>query len=45
MIYEFRTYQISTGSLNKVLDKFREKINGRNKISKIGLFGTQRLVR
>ena len=38
MIYEFRTYQISTGSLNNVLDKFREKINERNKISKIGAF-------
>ena len=38
MIYEFRTYQISTGSLNNVLDKFREKIDERNKISKIGAF-------
>tara|TARA_B100000959_G_C14879773_1_gene582013 strand:+ start:490 stop:1104 length:615 start_codon:yes stop_codon:yes gene_type:complete len=38
VIYEFRTYQISTGSLNNVLDKFREKINARNKISKLGAF-------
>jgi hypothetical protein len=38
MIYEFRTYQIKTGSLPTVLEKFKAKIDGRNKISKIGAF-------
>ena len=38
MIYEFRTYQIKAGSLPNVLEKFRDKIDERNKISKIGAF-------
>ena len=38
MIYEFRTYQIKSGSLPIVLEKFEEKIDGRNNISKIGAF-------
>ena len=38
MIYEFRTYQIKAGSLPNVLEKFDEKIEGRNEISKIGAF-------
>lgn len=38
MIYEFRTYQIKAGSLQTVISKFQEKIEGRNKISKIGAF-------
>ena len=38
MIYEFRTYQIKTGSLPTVIEKFEEKIDGRNNISKIGAF-------
>ena len=38
MIYEFRTYQIKAGSLPDVLEKFQNKIDGRNKISKIGAF-------
>ena len=38
MIYEFRTYQIKAGSLQTVISKFQEKIEGRNTISKIGAF-------
>ena len=38
MIYEFRTYQIKAGSLPIVLEKFQEKIDERNKISKLGAF-------
>ena len=38
MIYEFRTYQIKAGSLPIVIEKFQEKIDGRNNISKIGAF-------
>lgn len=38
MIYEFRTYQVKAGSLPTVLEKFQEKIDGRNQISKIGAF-------
>ena len=34
MIYEFRTYQIKTGSLQKVMSLFKDKIEGRNTISK-----------
>ena len=43
MIYEFRTYQIKAGSLPIVIEKFQEKIDGRNNISKIELFGIQKL--
>ena len=38
MIYEFRTYQIKARSLQTVISKFQEKIEGRNTISKIGAF-------
>ena len=38
MIYEFRTYQIKTGSLQKVMSLFKDKIEGRNTISKLGAF-------
>ena len=36
MIYEFRTYQIKAGSLQTVISKFQENIEGRYTISKIG---------
>ena len=38
MIYEFRTYDLLSGTLNTVIDKFGEKIEGRNSITKIGAF-------
>ena len=38
MIYEFRTYDLVTGKLNYVLEKFGEKIDGRNTVSNIGAF-------
>ena len=38
MIYEFRTYDLVTGKLDYVLEKFGEKIDGRNTVSNIGAF-------
>ena len=38
LIYEFRTYDILPGNINQVIQKFSEKIDGRNSITKIGAF-------